>query len=211
MAASLILLALVISRLAAIPLVSAIMMASVPVTLAWMSAQWRLRPERAIDSLVQRVKILFRTSIPAGSPEATTLGLAGYVGILTAGLVNRGWLSNALSLADWNPTMVCIAVTVIIPLASCVGLPPMMVVTFLGGLLVSVPQLDLQPTLLGFSLLVGWALNLTGSPFGATSLILTRVIGISGTVYAWKWNGLFTLLSWGVSAIVILALGSLLG
>ncbi len=210
-ATSLIVLAIVISRLVAIPLVSAIMMASVPVTLAWMGVQWRLRREPDIGSLVHRAKVLFRTSIPAGSPEAATLGLAGYIGILSAGLVNRSWLADTLSLESWNPTMICISVTAIIPLASCIGLPPMMVVTFLGGLLVSVPQLDLQPTLLGFALLVGWALNLTGSPFGATSLMLTRVIDISGAVYAWKWNGLFTLISWAVAAIVILVLGTLLG
>jgi len=202
-------LAWLISVFSGIVLVSAIMVAAVPVTIAWMSEQSLLHGAGA--ALAGRVRTLFRTIIPASSPEAATLGLAGYIGILTATLVDHGWLATRLAQIDIRPDVVYLAVSAFVPLASCIGLPPMMTVTFLGGVLVSLPELALNPSVLGLSLLVGWALNLTGSPFGATSLMLTRVVGIPGTTHAWRWNGGFTLISWCVAALVMMAMAAWLG
>ncbi|WP_419912056.1 hypothetical protein [Hoeflea sp.] len=198
-------LAWLVHRSSAIPFVSAIMISALPLTVLWMIAQSFSGSIAGSRTLLRKVWQLPRIAIPSGSPEAATLGLAGYIGILGATLVDRGSFAVFLSGADLNPVSVYIVVTALIPLASCIGLPPMMLVTFLGGLLVSIPGLGLDPTMLGLSLLVGWALNLTGSPFGATSLLLTRVVGISGITHAWKWNGIFTILSWIVAAAVIVA------
>lgn len=198
--------AAIISTLTGIALVSAIMISAAPVNLVWLAVQTSFRT-RALSA---RAKALASTVIPSGSPEAATLGLAGFTGILAATLVNREWL--AVELAQWLPAPIVLylAVSALVPLASCIGLPPMMTVTFLGGLLASLPDVPLNASLLGLSLLVGWSLNLTGSPFGATSLLLSRVAGISGVVHAWRWNGLFTLLSWCVAALVLTVASSLL-
>jgi hypothetical protein len=51
---------------------------------------------------------------------------------------------------------------------------------------------------------LGWALNLTASPFGATALILGRITGIPGTTLSWKWNTGFTLAMW-LWAVTVLA------
>ena len=120
-------------------------------------------------------------------------------------MIDRSWL--AAGLAQWfpGPIVVYLGVSALIPLCSCIGLPPMMTVTFLGGLLASLPGLQLDASLLGLSLLAGWSLNLTGSPFGAVSLLLSRVAGIPSVLFAWRWNGLFTILSWCVTALVIIA------
>lgn len=196
-------LAWLVSRLSAIPFVSAIMISALPLTVLWMIAQSVTGSIADIGTLRQKIWQLPRVAIPSGSPEAATLGLAGYIGILGATLVDRSWFASLLSGTHLSPAIVYVIVSGLIPLASCIGLPPMMLVTFLGGLLVSIPELGLDPSMLGLSLLVGWALNLTGSPFGATSLLLSRVAGISGITHAWRWNGTFTVLSWIVAAIVI--------
>ena len=196
-----------IARATDIPLVSAIMIAAVPITIAWMSEQ--SLSHGAGPALAGRLRALFGTVLPGSSPEAATLGLAGYIGILTATLVEHDWLAARMAPIDPHPNIVYLAVSAVVPLASCIGLPPMMTVTFLGGLLVSLPELALNPSVLGLALLVGWALNLTGSPFGATSLMLTRVVGIPGTTHAWRWNGVFTLISWCVAALVMVTVAAL--
>ena len=198
-------LAWIVSRSSAIPFVSAIMISALPLTVLWMIAQSVTGSIADTGILRRKIWQLPRAAIPSGSPEAATLGLAGYIGILGATLVDRSWFASLLSGAQLSAVAVYVIVSGLIPLASCIGLPPMMLVTFLGGLLVSIPELGLDPSMLGLSLLVGWALNLTGSPFGATSLLLSRVAGIPAMTHAWRWNGIFTVLSWIVAAIVIVA------
>ena len=210
-AAGLLGLAAVVYSVSSIPFVSAIMIAAVPLTALWMTVQFVTASEPPTEPLSGRLWQLIRTAVPSGSPEAATLGLAGFIGLSAASLVSPQTMAKALPLSGTAPAVIYIAITAIIPLASCIGLPPMMMVTFIGAILVSVPELGLNPSLLGLSLLVGWSLNLTGSPLGATSLLLSRVVGISGILHAWRWNGLFTVLSWVVAACVLLAATGLLG
>lgn len=210
-AAGLLALAALIYSLSSIQFVSAIMIAAVPLTALWLTVQSFRSTEKGSSGLKAQLWRLIRTAVPSGSPEAATLGLAGYIGILSASLVSHSVVADLLIPADVSPIAVYIAVSGIIPLASCIGLPPMMIVTFIGGILVSIPQLGLNPSLLGLSLLVGWALNLTGSPLGATSLLLSRVVGIPGTLHAWRWNGLFTIISWAVAALVLAVAGVMIG
>ncbi|MEM9106716.1 MAG: hypothetical protein AAGC96_13770, partial [Pseudomonadota bacterium] len=194
-----------------IPLVSAIMISAVPLTVLWLTTQAMSADTPTSGALGGQLWHLVRTAVPSGSPEAATLGLAGFIGLLSASLVSPQTVARALPLDGTSPVVIYIMITAIIPLASCIGLPPMMMVTFIGYTLVSVPELGLNPSLLGLSLLVGWSLNLTGSPLGATSLLLNRVVGITGIRHAWRWNGLFTVLSWLVAAAVLLAATQLLG
>ena len=155
-AAALLVLAWIIGKAGGIVLVSAIMIAAAPVTILWMAEQVSFRG----SEVAGRAAILFGRVIPNGSPEAATL-------------VNRNWLATNLSPWIPGPDFVYLAVSAIIPLVSCIGLPPMMTVTFLGGLLLTMPDLQLNPSILGLDLLVGWALNLTGSPWRHVTAALT--------------------------------------
>ncbi|MEX3011905.1 hypothetical protein [Hoeflea sp. TYP-13] len=204
-AAGLVGLALMLYLVSSIQFVSAIMISAVPITAIWLTVQSVTGTPKTAGYLREKLWKLVRIGVPSGSPEAATLGLAGYIGILGARQVDHARAADLLLSFNMGPMVIYIAVSGFIPLASCIGLPPMMMVTFLGGLLVSIPQLGLDPSMLGLSLLVGWALNLTGSPFSATSLLLSRVVAIPGTLHAWRWNGLFTIMSWVVAAIVIFA------
>ena len=85
----------------------------------------------------------------------------------------------------------------------------MLVVTFLGSLFSALPELDLDPTILGFALVMGWGLNLVASPFSATSLVLSRVTGIPGTTISWRWNGLYSLISYAIVALFLTVFSNL--
>jgi hypothetical protein len=63
-----------------------------------------------------------------------------------------------------------------------------------------------DPTLLATAFALGWALNLTASPFGATGLVLSRVTGIPATTVTWRWNGPFTLIAYLIVAAVLAVL-----
>ncbi|MEM6462265.1 MAG: hypothetical protein AAF724_10145 [Pseudomonadota bacterium] len=210
-AAGLLGLAFLIYAVSDILFVSAIMIAALPLTVLWLTVQTFTDSHRTVRELRDEVRRLLRFAIPSGSPEAATLGVAGYIGLLAASIASHSAFAEALALEGFSPAAVYVAVSAFIPLASCIGLPPIMIVTFIGGILVAMPQLGLNPSMLGLALLVGWALNLTGSPFSATSLLLSRVVGIPGPVHAWRWNGLFTLMSWVVGALVLTAAAGWIG
>ena len=75
-------------------------------------------------------------------------------------------------------------------------------------MLIGNPALGLDPTLLGFAFIMGWCLNLTGSPFGTTVLMVGRATGVRGTTLSWRWNGLFTLAAAAVVAGALFAFGA---
>ena len=122
---------------------------------------------------------------------------------MAAGLTDAGAVADAIGLSEIPPLAVYLAATAIVPLLSNLAAPPMLTVTFFGALFSALPESHLDATLLALALVMGWTLNLTGSPFGATSLILARVTGLSGFTLAWRWNGLFSLAAFGVVAMAL--------
>lgn len=183
-------------------LVQGLMISAPVTTFVWIAVQHHLTSP-AEGRLGARYHAIVFRSVPDVSPEALTLSAAGFCGIVAAALVPAETLAAALDLARVEPFFVYAGIAAVIPILSNFGLPPMFAVTFLGGALVATPGLDYDPTLLGSSLALGWALNLTASPFGASSLILTRSTGIPGTTLSWRWNGLFSLLAYGVCVAML--------
>ena len=190
--------------------VPALMLASPVVTAVWIWVQYRSRPDQTAAAII-RIRDIAATSIPAGSPEAVTLSAAGYIGIVAAGLSNAPLLADLSGLATWSPIAVYIAIMVIIPVASNLAMPPMLTVTFMGSLYSALPDSQLDPTLLATALALGWTLNLTASPFGATALILSRITGIAGTTLSWKWNTTFTITAFFWAALVLGCISVLAG
>ncbi|TQV68064.1 hypothetical protein [Denitrobaculum tricleocarpae] len=189
-------------------IVPALMLTAPLVTVVWIWLQNRTL-EGGWQATLKRGQEIVTRSIPNSSPEALTLSVAGYSGIMAAGLTDAEALAAWIGLDAIPPLAIYLATTAIVPLASNFAIPAMLVVTFLGSLFSALPQLNLDPTLLGFSLIIGWGLNLVGSPFSATSLVLARVTGIPGTTLSWRWNGLYSLISFGISAIFLAVLTSL--
>lgn len=182
--------------------VPALMLASPLVTAVWIWIQYRSRPDQTAAAMV-RIGDIARTSVPAGSPEAVTLSAAGYIGIVAAGLSNAPLLADMAGLDTWSPIAVYLAIMVIVPLASNLAMPPMLTVTFMGSLYSALPDSQLDPTLLATALALGWTLNLTASPFGATALILSRITSIAGTTLSWKWNTTFTIAAFAWAALAL--------
>ncbi len=182
--------------------IPALMLASPLVTLTWIWFQCRSAQD-PVAATIARIRDIAGTSVPAGSPEAVTLSAAGYIGIVAAGLSNAPVLADLAGLEAWSPVTVYLAVMLIVPVASNLATPPMLTVTFIGTLYSALPDSQLDPTLLATALALGWTLNLTGSPFGATPLILGRITGISGTTLSWRWNGTFTVVAFLWAALVL--------
>lgn len=183
-------------------IVPALMLTAPFVTAVWIWLQNRNLSDGWQATLV-RGKEIVTQSIPKSSPEALTLSVAGYSGIMAAALTDADALADLIGLDGVPPLAIYLVVAAIVPLASNLAIPAMLTVTFLGSLFSALPQLGLDPTILGFALIIGWGLNLVGSPFSATSLVLARVTGIPGTTLSWRWNGLYSLISYAISAVFL--------
>ena len=184
--------------------IPALMLASPVVTGAWVWLQFRNG-----QTVAGRLREIATVSVPAGSPEAVTLSSAGYIGIVAAGLADAPALAEWAGLTGLPAIAAYVGVMTLVPLLSNLAIPPMLTVTFLGSLYSALPDSHLEPTLLAASMALGWALNLTASPFGATALILSRITGIPGTTLSWKWNTGFTLAAWAWAAMVLFAVSSI--
>ena len=110
--------------------------------------------------------------MPESSPEAVTLSAAGFAGIVAGQLVPQDALPRLFDVTQLPHLALYALLVAIIPLASNISIPPIVSLTFLGTLLVGVPGLTADPTMLGVAFSAGWAINLTGSPFGASALVL---------------------------------------
>jgi hypothetical protein len=196
-------LAVVLLLIFQVTMVQALMLASPLVTAVWIWMQNYKREDAAQASLARYREIALR-SIPAGSPEALTLSAAGYIGLVAGGLYPAAGFTMYLGLNEMPPVVLYVSVMALIPILSNAAMPPMLVVTFLAAMMTSAALPGLDMTMLGFAFAMGWALNLTGSPFGASSLILARVTGIPGTTLSWRWNGIFTVAAFVVVSMLIL-------
>ena len=88
------------------------------------------------------------------------------------------------------PLLLLAGIIVLVVLAAQLALSPIMFVVFLGSALAQTPLPGVDQTMQSLlALAAGWALSLTGSPFTAAVLILSRVTGVAGTRVSWAWNG----------------------
>ena len=186
-----------VMSLAGAGIIPALMVAAPVVTTAWIWLQIRSEPD-ARSQAAARTREIVLGSIPASCPEAMTLSVAGYAAIVATGIIDARATAEMLGLTAVAPLAIYVAIIVIIPVLSNAALPPMFSATFLASFLSAAPGLGTDPSLVALALIMGWALNLTASPFSATSLVLGRVTGIPGTTLSWRWNGVFTALAYGI-------------
>ena len=196
----------------AIVIVALMLMAPI-VTLAWLWVQARTARRAGKGpaeggSYRARVREVVTGSIPRSMPEALTLSTGGYCGLMLAGLLDPASVGAWLQLDRLPAEAIYLLAVAIVPLLSNMAVPPIMTATFFGSFLIGIPGLNLDPTMLGFAFVMGWCLNLTGSPFGATALVLGRATGIGGAVLTWRWNGPFTLASFALVAGALFLFGA---
>ncbi len=186
-----------------LPLVTGIMLAALPITVAWIYGQ--VAASRGDGrTFASRVRDLAIKTIPDGSPEAITLALAGFSGTALAILLPGGENGSVGFLATMPPWATYLLVLTAVPIASLAGLPAMLMVTFLGTFLSGALGDHINPDLLALALICGWAVNLTASPFGGTNLILSRITRIPATTLSFRWNAMFSLTAWAICAAFLL-------
>ena len=189
-------------------IVNGVVLASAPLTVLWIAMQKRAGRGDA-RSLSARLRDMATKTLPDCSPEAATLAMAGFIGTVLAAIVPPEALQAIFDLFGDRATLLYISLTATVVLASMIAMPPMLSVTFLGAAVSLAGEADLNPDLLALSLVLGWAINLTGSPFGATNLILSRLAGVGGARLAFYRNGRFSLWAFILCAIALWGFGAI--
>jgi hypothetical protein len=180
-------LALAAASLFGVGTVPALMLSAPILTVAWISVQNRaLGPRGAGRVAARRGGAILGRSVPASSPEAITLAVAGYIGIMLAALAPTGWAGHVA--ASLHPVALMALMPLVILIAVQAALTPIVMAVFLGSALSAAGPLGIDPALLILSIAGGWAIALTASPFAAGALVLGRATGIPGAQLTWGWN-----------------------
>ncbi len=192
-----------------IPTVPALMLSVPCFALAWIVLQ-RISEGfgPALGHGLERGRRIVRHGFPASSPEVLTLSSAGFIGSLAAALIPVDQIAALAAWAAQTPLLLLAGITALVVLAAQLALSPIMFVVFLGSALAQAPLPGVDQTAIALALGAGWALALTGSPFTASVLILSRVTGVTGTRVSWTWNGAFTMLAAGVVVLFLAAVSN---
>ena len=195
-------LSLLIAWLLDTRLVNGIMLSALPITAIWITAQLKAGHGDGRDLKTRAYDIAVK-ALPKGTPEAATLALGGFTGTVLAGVVPPEALENTFALFGTHTALLYISITTMVVLLSIIGMPPMLTVTFLGGAAARTQGLGLDPNLLAVALLYGWTINLTGSPFGGSNLIMSRQTGIPVKTLAFQWNTRFSIAAFIICAAIL--------
>ena len=180
-----------------IPIVPALITAIPCVVLVWIMLQNTGQGlGTAIAAAGQRLSQIVTISFPNASPETLTLSSSAFIGVLVAALLPPELVAAAIRPLEDQPLLLLAIIIAIVPLASQIAFNPIISVVVLGGALIRVPGLPVEPTILALALASGWMLALPGSPFSIPCLILGRLLNRSGTQISWRWNGVYTLMAY---------------
>lgn len=86
-------------------------------------------------------------------------------------------------------------------LLGSIGMHPVLMAVVVGTV-VPPEALGLSPEAMALLLLAMWGGSVTVSPFSATTLLLARIVGVSGWTVGWRWNA-----GYGFSSAFLIALG----
>lgn len=197
----------IIHLAAGVSMVGALMLAAPFLTVGWIFAQNATTDLAAAPAETgRRVIEILRRSVPAASPEAFTLAIAGFIGAVLGALAPPELINAAFGPETIGPTALLLAAPAVIVLANQAAITPMISAVFLGSAINSLDPVPVDPNLLMLALAAGWGLCLTAAPFSAGPLVLGRVTGIPTTTLTWRWNGRYSLIAYGVLAAWLLFL-----
>ncbi|MGG7565400.1 hypothetical protein ACQ5SO_04435 [Rhodovulum sp. DZ06] len=200
--------ALAVRGLTGVTMVPALMLAAPTVTAGWLLIQNAAAgPAGAVRALGVRAKAAAVVGMPASSPEAVTLGTAGFIGLMLADLVPTDIAAGLVSALP-DPALLALLPLIVLGMVQ-LAISPIVTAVFLGSALAATPT-GIDPALLALALSGGWALCLTGSPFGAGGLITARATGLPATQVTWGWNLRYTLLAWAVLSLYLGVLSAVL-
>jgi hypothetical protein len=157
-------------------------------------------------NLGERLGIAAFVSMPGFVREAVFLGCAGFIGTLAAALVPADRIAAALELGQVPGWQIMLALSLAVLLAGQVGLSPITMAVFLGSVYAKLSDMPVEPTLAALAIAAGTAIASTGAPFSSAVAMLARVSGHDTFTLTWRWNGVFTLLSIALLALIYVLL-----
>lgn len=182
-----------------ISIVGSLMIAAPIVMTVWIFLQYVGEGVRvAATKTSARCSDVFRRSVPASSPEAFTLAIAGFIGVVLGQLAPPSLVSALVGPDALPPIALLALLPALIILVNQIAVTPMISAVFLGSAVSALDPSPVDPNLLVLALSAGWALCLTAAPFAAGPLVLSRITGIRTTDLSWRWNGVYSLLIYAV-------------
>ena len=190
--------------------VQALMLTGILGLISWILLQ---HAPAGVASALQRtgrdLKDVAGHAVPSGARECATLGASGFIGIASAALVPGENATVWAAALHPEPALFLIALPLIIVLAAQFALSPIMMVVFLGSIISALPTPPADMTLTAFALSCGWAITMTSAPNAAGALIMARVTGRPSIELTWRWNLRYSLLAYGLLAVVFTLLARL--
>lgn len=200
-----------INLLAGVRLPVAVLIACPLSAFTWLALQRRrlgggMGIRRAVALVNRHARLIFG----ANRNEIAVLGGSAFLGTLIVPLVDRDTLSSALlGTGLYGPSAAAMALLVVLALAQ-LGLNPIVSVTLIAGLFADTHVIGLEPAVLAVALMSAWSLAMISSPFTASMMVLSQLIGRSPYAIAWRWDGLFFALLLPVIIAWLFALNHLL-
>ena len=187
-----------------VSIVTGVMLTSPIVVMIWVIVQQRGELLSRLGSAQARLAEVGFISLPGYYREAVFIAFAGFIGTMAAKLIPVSDVAAAIKLAEQPGWLVLWALTVLVWIFGQVGLSPITMAVFLGSVVAELPELPVDITLAALAIAAGTAVCTTGAPFASGALMLARATGYSSFTLTWRWNGLYTLVSMVVLAVVYL-------
>jgi hypothetical protein len=200
-------LTVVFLNLHAVTIITGVMLAAPIVVIVWIAFQ-QASDTTADGGLADRLEASVFVNMPGFVREVVFIGCAGFIGTLAAALVPADRLAATLDLANVPGWQVMLALSLAVLLAGQFGLSPITMSVFLASVYAQLPVSPVEPTLAALAIAAGTAIASTGAPFASAVAMLARVSGHDTVTLTWRWNGVFTLLSIGLLAIIYMILTS---
>lgn len=109
-----------------------------------------------------------------------------------AQVVLTEWLDPD-ALSSQHEFMLAVAGMLMLPVAAAIGISPIVVLSFLAGLLAQVHAAGMPTTAIAVGFVIGFSLAMMLSPFGPAVMTLSRFGGTPRATVAFGWNGRFIL------------------
>lgn len=126
--------------------------------------------------------------------EMFIFACSAVVGGILASLVPAAVIAGLAAGVQWQLAFAVLGMLLIIAGAS-IGISPLVVLTFLAGILAQLHNTGMPALVTGIALAVGFSMAMLLSPFGPSVMILARIGRLSRFTVAFGWNAVFALLS----------------
>jgi hypothetical protein len=134
--------------------------------------------------------------------ETVFIGCAGFIGTLAAALVPAEQVAAMVDLGNMAGWLLMTGLSVLVLLAGQIGLSPITMSVFLGSVYAEFASSPIEPTLAALAIAAGTAIASMGGPFSSSVAMLSRVSGHEPATLTWRWNGVFTILSVAILAVI---------